>query len=156
MSTRRRRPDTAVEIVFLRKRKRPSGSGLWPAYVLDVDDHGTWLFSPGRRSRRPASQSPRCLVVRLLEARRRTERWWLTVGCERPIGSTRSQAQASPSVMLATIENRRSRAGSASALNAVSELGRLGLGERGGGQGRAAHLERFDRTPTGSPTTNSG
>ena len=50
----------------------------------------------------------------------RTERWWLTVGWERPSGSTRSQAQASPLGTLATMENSRSRAGSASALKAAA------------------------------------
>ena len=35
-----------METIFLRKRKRLSGSGLWAAYILDVDEYGTWLFSP--------------------------------------------------------------------------------------------------------------
>jgi uncharacterized protein DUF402 len=35
-----------MDTIFVRKRKRPSGSGLWSAYVLDVDHHGTWIFSP--------------------------------------------------------------------------------------------------------------
>jgi hypothetical protein len=32
--------------VFVRKRKRPSGTGTWGAYVIGDDVHGTWLFSP--------------------------------------------------------------------------------------------------------------
>jgi hypothetical protein len=31
---------------FIRKRKRPSGCGLWPTYLLGSDEHGTWLFTP--------------------------------------------------------------------------------------------------------------
>src|SRR5688572_5410850 len=40
--------------------------------------------------------------------------WWLTVGCERPDGSTRSHAHTS-SLAEATKDSRRSRIGSASA-----------------------------------------
>lgn len=32
--------------VFIRKLKRPDGSGVWPAYVFDANAVGTWLFSP--------------------------------------------------------------------------------------------------------------
>ncbi len=31
---------------FVRKRKRPTGCGLWPTYQLEKDDYGTWLFTP--------------------------------------------------------------------------------------------------------------
>ena len=31
---------------FIRKRKRPTGCGLWPTYLLGTDEHGTWLFTP--------------------------------------------------------------------------------------------------------------
>jgi hypothetical protein len=32
--------------VFVRKLKRPAGSGVWPAYVLAEDAYGLWLHSP--------------------------------------------------------------------------------------------------------------
>jgi hypothetical protein len=35
-----------METTFIRKLKRRGASGLWSAYVLDVDAHGRWLFSP--------------------------------------------------------------------------------------------------------------
>ena len=31
---------------FIRKRKRPTGCGLWPTYQLETDEYGTWLFTP--------------------------------------------------------------------------------------------------------------
>ncbi len=36
----------AMETVLVRKMKRPTGSGLWGAYVLGSDQHGQWLYSP--------------------------------------------------------------------------------------------------------------
>ncbi|MFI7061856.1 DUF402 domain-containing protein [Kribbella sp. NPDC050124] len=33
-------------MTFIRKRKRPAGSGLWPTYELETDEHGTWFFTP--------------------------------------------------------------------------------------------------------------
>src|SRR5436190_2169033 len=44
-----------------------------------------------------------------------TLRWWETVGWERPMGSTRSQTQTSPSAAEASSERMRRRAGSARA-----------------------------------------
>ncbi|HEY2175928.1 MAG TPA: DUF402 domain-containing protein [Mycobacteriales bacterium] len=35
-----------METVLVHKLKRPEGSGLWRAYVLDDDDHGHWLYAP--------------------------------------------------------------------------------------------------------------
>jgi hypothetical protein len=35
-----------TDVVFIRKRKRPSGSALWPAYRAGQDRFGTWLFTP--------------------------------------------------------------------------------------------------------------
>lgn len=35
-----------LETVFIRKLKRPKGSGVWSAYVLAQDVHGLWLHSP--------------------------------------------------------------------------------------------------------------
>ena len=35
-----------LEKVFVRKLKRPVGSGVWPAYVLAEDAYGLWLHSP--------------------------------------------------------------------------------------------------------------
>ena len=32
----------------VRKCKRPSGSGLWGAYEIGRDEHGTWLYTPER------------------------------------------------------------------------------------------------------------
>ena len=34
------------DVVFIRKRKRPTGSALWPTYRTGQDDFGTWLFTP--------------------------------------------------------------------------------------------------------------
>ena len=31
---------------WVRKRKRPSGGGLWGAYEVGRDEHGTWLYTP--------------------------------------------------------------------------------------------------------------
>ncbi|MEV4266221.1 DUF402 domain-containing protein [Kribbella sp. NPDC049584] len=31
---------------YIRKRKRPSGSGLWPTYQLETDAFGTWFYTP--------------------------------------------------------------------------------------------------------------
>jgi hypothetical protein len=39
-------PSRGVDIAFIRKVRRPNGVGVWPAYVVDVDEFGTWLFSP--------------------------------------------------------------------------------------------------------------
>lgn len=36
----------AFETVFVRKRKRPIGSGVWAAYVLAEDSDGIWLHTP--------------------------------------------------------------------------------------------------------------
>jgi Protein of unknown function (DUF402) len=36
----------AAEVTFIRKLKRPDGSGLWPAYRIGADQYGTWLFTP--------------------------------------------------------------------------------------------------------------
>ena len=35
-----------LETVFVRKMKRPVGSGVWSAYVLAHDAYGLWLHSP--------------------------------------------------------------------------------------------------------------
>lgn len=35
------------DLVWIRKVKRPGGSGLWGAYDLGTDVFGTWLFTPG-------------------------------------------------------------------------------------------------------------
>ena len=35
-----------TDVVFIRKRKRPSGSALWPTYRTGQDRFGTWLFTP--------------------------------------------------------------------------------------------------------------
>jgi len=35
-----------VDIVAIRKLKRPFGFGAWSAYVLGVDEYGTWLYTP--------------------------------------------------------------------------------------------------------------
>lgn len=35
-----------VEIAYIRKCKRPVGSGLWAAYELAKDRYGTWLYTP--------------------------------------------------------------------------------------------------------------
>jgi hypothetical protein len=35
-----------VDVVAVRKLKRPVGSGIWSAYVLGVDEYGTWLHTP--------------------------------------------------------------------------------------------------------------
>lgn len=50
----------------------------------------------------------------------KVDRWCDTVGWERPTGSTRSQAHASPASAAATIDSRRKRAGSASTLNTAA------------------------------------
>ena len=31
---------------WIRKRKRPAGSGLWGGYEVDRDEHGVWLYTP--------------------------------------------------------------------------------------------------------------
>jgi hypothetical protein len=36
----------AAEVTFIRKLKRPDGSGLWPAYRIGQDRYGSWLFTP--------------------------------------------------------------------------------------------------------------
>ena len=36
-----------LDLVWIRKVKRPCGSGLWGAYDLGTDEFGTWLFTPG-------------------------------------------------------------------------------------------------------------
>lgn len=33
-------------VVYIRKLKRPAGSGLWPTYRTGQDRFGTWLFTP--------------------------------------------------------------------------------------------------------------
>jgi hypothetical protein len=35
-------------VVFVEKRKRPDGRGLWPAYEVGNDEFGTWLYTPQR------------------------------------------------------------------------------------------------------------
>jgi hypothetical protein len=35
-----------TEVAFIRKLKRPDGSGVWPAYCTGQDRFGTWLFTP--------------------------------------------------------------------------------------------------------------
>jgi Protein of unknown function (DUF402) len=35
-----------TEVAFIRKLKRPDGSGVWPAYRTGEDRFGTWLFTP--------------------------------------------------------------------------------------------------------------
>jgi len=35
-----------LENFFIRKRKRPDGSGFWGAYLIGEDELGTWLFTP--------------------------------------------------------------------------------------------------------------
>ncbi|WP_350280783.1 DUF402 domain-containing protein [Kribbella sp. HUAS MG21] len=37
-----------MNVTYLRKRKRPRGSGLWAAYMLDTDAFGTWFYTPAR------------------------------------------------------------------------------------------------------------
>jgi hypothetical protein len=37
-----------VTPTYIRKRKRPQGSGLWPAYLIDTDAFGTWFYTPAR------------------------------------------------------------------------------------------------------------
>jgi len=37
---------------FVRKRKRPTGCGLWPTYLLGTDEFGTWLFTPAHSRHR--------------------------------------------------------------------------------------------------------
>ena len=65
------------------------------------------------------TQTPRfSLATR--PASNRILRWWLTVGCERPIGSTRSHPHTSPPSAEPISERSRSRAGSANAANAVA------------------------------------
>ena len=51
---------------------------------------------------------------------KRIRKWWLTVGCDFPIGVTRSQAQTSPPGAELMSESSRSRTGSANAANAVA------------------------------------
>lgn len=34
--------------VFIRKVKRSGGTGLWGSYVVDDDEHGLWLYTPGQ------------------------------------------------------------------------------------------------------------
>lgn len=53
-------------------------------------------------------------------ASKRIRKWWLTVGCDFPIGVTRSQAQTSPPGAELMSESSRSRTGSANAANAVA------------------------------------
>lgn len=74
-----------METAYLRKRKRPSGSGFWGAYVVEQDQHGTWLFTPqgslyrGERNGIAATcavgrpEPPGLDVVHLIPARD----WWL-------------------------------------------------------------------------------
>ena len=33
---------------YIRKRKRPEGSGLWGAYLIATDAFGTWFYTPAR------------------------------------------------------------------------------------------------------------
>lgn len=35
-----------MEIISVRKVKRPIGWGRWQAYVLDADEYGTWTYTP--------------------------------------------------------------------------------------------------------------
>ncbi|RZU19718.1 hypothetical protein EV645_1936 [Kribbella rubisoli] len=35
-----------MKTTYIRKRKRPSGSGLWSAYPLTTDEFGTWFYTP--------------------------------------------------------------------------------------------------------------
>jgi hypothetical protein len=35
-----------VKATYIRKRKRPTGSGLWSAYPLATDAFGTWFYTP--------------------------------------------------------------------------------------------------------------
>jgi hypothetical protein len=35
-----------VDVTVIRKIKRPGYTVLFPAYLLDEDEHGTWLFTP--------------------------------------------------------------------------------------------------------------
>ena len=37
---------SSVQMVFVQKLKRPSGSGIWGAYVLADDEFGIWLHTP--------------------------------------------------------------------------------------------------------------
>lgn len=62
--------------------------------------------------------------------------WWLTVGCERPDGSTRSHAHTSPDAE-ATIDRSRSRTGSARAAKLranISDCASSRVSVRNGGQ----------------------
>ncbi|MEU8225548.1 DUF402 domain-containing protein [Kribbella sp. NPDC048915] len=33
---------------YVRKRKRPQGSGVWSAYLLETDAFGNWFYTPAR------------------------------------------------------------------------------------------------------------
>jgi uncharacterized protein DUF402 len=39
-------PVTRPAQTFIRKVKRPTGSGLWPTYFLAADEYGTWFHTP--------------------------------------------------------------------------------------------------------------
>jgi uncharacterized protein DUF402 len=88
----------AVDTVLVQKLKRPEGSGLWGAYVLDDDEYGHWLYSPVgclyRGSRDGAVEychvggpdltHPGLAVVRLIPY----SGWW-TAAWARPLGRNR-------------------------------------------------------------------
>jgi hypothetical protein len=39
-------PPPTPPTCWIRKRKRPSGDGLWGAYEVARDEHGVWLYTP--------------------------------------------------------------------------------------------------------------
>lgn len=75
--------------VFVRKRKRPSGTGTWSAYVIAEDEHGTWLFSPKGSLFRGEKDGEIVGIVQVAQGDRgegrdalhlvpRHEKWWFT------------------------------------------------------------------------------
>jgi uncharacterized protein DUF402 len=53
-----------VKTTYIRKRKRPVGSGLWPSYLVDVDAYGTWFHTPAH-SRYRADDGSTCEVAQV-------------------------------------------------------------------------------------------
>lgn len=49
---------------YIRKRKRPQGSGLWAAYLIDTDAFGTWFYTPAHSLYR-ANNGEICEVAQL-------------------------------------------------------------------------------------------
>jgi hypothetical protein len=53
-----------VTPAYIRKRKRPTGSGLWAAYPLATDAFGTWFYTPAHSLFR-ANNGEICEVAQL-------------------------------------------------------------------------------------------